>query len=275
MRCAFCGYDALSAVLKEVLEREHTLVELFTSPMDGVYDRCDRVVSLAEQAGAPISYNRINGDDIARLKEKNTELLISAAYPFRIPVSTLDPLMGINVHPTLLPVGRGAFPIYWTILKGLSESGVTIHKLSHEFDQGDIILQERFPLDPETVTYELLMSRASLAAARAVARFLEQPERLWCGALPQGAAEPWPMIVESNYTISWDRPVAEIDRTIRAFGMFNSVATLNGRTVVIAEGGVWREQHSIEPGTVVLEATREIVVAAQDGFVCLRHWRWA
>lgn len=52
----------------------------------------------------------------------------------------------IGMHPTLLPIGRGRAPIPWTIIKGLSESGVTMFKLDTGVDSGPIIGQKRFPV---------------------------------------------------------------------------------------------------------------------------------
>ena len=48
----------------------------------------------------------------------------------------------IGAHPTLLPKGRGRASIPWTILKGISKTGVTFFKLDSGVDTGDIIHQE-------------------------------------------------------------------------------------------------------------------------------------
>ncbi len=48
----------------------------------------------------------------------------------------------IGAHPTLLPLGRGRASIPWTILKGITKTGVSFFKLDQGVDTGDIIHQE-------------------------------------------------------------------------------------------------------------------------------------
>lgn len=47
----------------------------------------------------------------------------------------------LGMHPTLLPVGRGRASIPWTIIKGLTKSGVTLFKLNEGVDTGPILDQ--------------------------------------------------------------------------------------------------------------------------------------
>jgi methionyl-tRNA formyltransferase len=55
----------------------------------------------------------------------------------------------INVHPSLLPKFRGAAPIQHTILRGESETGVTVQELDDkEFDAGRILAQTVVDLTP-------------------------------------------------------------------------------------------------------------------------------
>lgn len=68
--------------------------------------------------------------------------LILKAYPNKI----------INIHPSLLPKfgGKGMYGdnVFKSILlKEEKESGVTVHFLNEKYDEGEIILQEKFLLD--------------------------------------------------------------------------------------------------------------------------------
>ena len=46
----------------------------------------------------------------------------------------------VNLHPSLLPIGRGANPISWSIINN-NPQGATIHKLTSKLDAGDIYVQ--------------------------------------------------------------------------------------------------------------------------------------
>ena len=70
----------------------------------------------------------------------------------------------INIHPALLPKNRGLFPYFWALCHGDTETGVTVHWVSPEFDTGDIILQESLPISPEDTVISLARHCAELGA---------------------------------------------------------------------------------------------------------------
>jgi len=79
------------------------------------------------------------------LRRFKPDMILVATFDQKIPQRIIDiPKMGmINIHPSLLPKYRGPMPTHWSIINGESESGVTYHAMSSEFDMGDILLQER------------------------------------------------------------------------------------------------------------------------------------
>jgi len=71
-----------------------------------------------------------------------TDLAVSALFGHVIP-SKVVKFFGtniINLHPSLLPVGRGADPIAWAIIEN-NRQGVSIHVLEEKLDSGPIISQ--------------------------------------------------------------------------------------------------------------------------------------
>lgn len=61
----------------------------------------------------------------------------------------------INVHYSLLPKYRGATPLETALLKGESETGVTVQKMAKEMDAGDIIAQASTPIGESETAREL------------------------------------------------------------------------------------------------------------------------
>ena len=80
-------------------------------------------------------------------------MLIVAGYPWKIPVS--EKIRQLNIHPAYLPIGRGSWPMLVAIQRG-TDSGVTLHKLSEQFDAGDILLQEKIKIEQEDHLVTLL-----------------------------------------------------------------------------------------------------------------------
>lgn len=64
----------------------------------------------------------------------------------------------INIHPSLLPDYKGLHTHARVIADGKKESGCTVHFVSPEVDDGEIILQARVPVMPED-TAETLAAR--------------------------------------------------------------------------------------------------------------------
>jgi len=82
----------------------------------------------------------------------------------------------INIHPSLLPKFGGA-GMYGrrvheaVIAAGERESGATVHQVNGEFDRGEIIAQERVPVEPGD-TPESLAARVLAAEHRLYPRTL-------------------------------------------------------------------------------------------------------
>jgi methionyl-tRNA formyltransferase len=78
------------------------------------------------------------------LREHGIELSIVVAYGKIIPEPLLQiPKFGtINVHPSLLPLLRGASPIRTAILRDMRTTGVTIMLLDALLDHGPVLAQE-------------------------------------------------------------------------------------------------------------------------------------
>lgn len=99
------------------------------------------------------------------------DLFIVAAYGKLIPESVLymPRCKTINVHPSLLPLLRGAAPLQSAILHDMRDTGVTIMRLDKEMDHGPVLAQERsslatWPVDQETLGKHLAQKGAGLIA---------------------------------------------------------------------------------------------------------------
>jgi methionyl-tRNA formyltransferase len=83
------------------------------------------------------------------LKALQPDLLVSWFWTRRLPQSWLElPALGaIGVHPSLLPRHRGPNPYFWSIDAGDAETGVTLHRLSADYDTGNMLAKRSVPVD--------------------------------------------------------------------------------------------------------------------------------
>lgn len=84
------------------------------------------------------------------LQENNITFIVLAGFLWLIPVYLLDAYNGkiINIHPALLPKygGKGMFGMRVheaVIQSGDKESGITIHQVNKNYDEGRIIFQAK------------------------------------------------------------------------------------------------------------------------------------
>ncbi|MGV3707170.1 MAG: phosphoribosylglycinamide formyltransferase [Arcticibacter sp.] len=89
------------------------------------------------------------------LKSMEIDLIVLAGFLWLIPENLLAafPNQIINIHPALLPKygGKGMYGdrVHQAVLDNKEgESGITIHFVNEHFDEGEIIHQSRYRIDP-------------------------------------------------------------------------------------------------------------------------------
>jgi len=105
-------------------------------------------------------------ENIAKIKKMNPEVIVMADFGQIIKSDLLNlPKHGvINIHPSLLPLHRGASPIQQTILDGDKKSGVSLIVAGEKMDAGPIISQVFFKLT-SSETSTILKDYAAHASA--------------------------------------------------------------------------------------------------------------
>lgn len=194
----------------------------------------------------------------AELALLEPDIIAVASYGRILPQAILDlPRSGIafNVHPSLLPLYRGATPLQSAIRDGRRETGVTIIAMDAGMDTGDILLQERTPLGVAETGGELhdrLAVRGAALLAAAVGRLAD-------GTLerrPQAAFGVDPAEIEATLTrplskddmiLDWTQPAARIVDTVRALAPVPAArALLGGESLKVLAARCARDTESGE-----------------------------
>ena len=213
MKIAYCGIDLFKDCLLYVARRpDMTLERIFTYSNDP-YDTTDAVTAYARQNGIPCQTARVTEEDIRSLERSGVSLLLVAGYPARIPVS--ERIRQVNVHPALLPEGRGAFPMPLQILRGIP-SGVTLHQLSPRFDEGDILLQRAVPLAPQE-NLESLTEKLRKTAVALLETLFSDFDRIWENRQKQTKGSYWQEPGDALRTLTPQSTVKEAALILRAF----------------------------------------------------------
>ncbi|HEX2732848.1 MAG TPA: formyltransferase family protein [Polyangiaceae bacterium] len=79
----------------------------------------------------------------AAFERERPELLVSWFWTRRLPAKWLRLVKeGFGVHPSLLPRHRGPNPYYWAIDSGDLETGVSVHRLTPRYDDGEVLARQ-------------------------------------------------------------------------------------------------------------------------------------
>lgn len=93
----------------------------------------------------------------AWLEDLHLDAIVMACFPWKLPawLRALPAFGCLNVHPSLLPDGRGPEPLLWAFRWGLEETGVTVHLVDGGWDTGPVLAQQVVRIPPDATVPSL------------------------------------------------------------------------------------------------------------------------
>ena len=153
------------------------------------------------------------------LQQLKPQLLINVAYGMILPdaVLALPPLKCLNLHPSLLPLYRGAAPIQRALMAGESVTGVTVLFMTAKLDAGDIVLQEQVAIGPEE-NFGALHDRLADYGASLLLKAVNLQFQGKATRTPQADQQATfaPPLTREEEEINWSAPAVEIYNLVRA-----------------------------------------------------------
>lgn len=225
--------------LQILVENDYNVVAVITAP-DRPKGRGQKLATTpvkdyAVTQGIPVLQptNLKSPEFLEELKGYNANLQIVVAFRM-LPVAVWDmPEIGtFNLHGSLLPQYRGAAPINWAVINGEKETGVTTFFLKHEIDTGNIIFQDREPIEEDDTVGDLyirLMDKGAQLVLKTV-RAIES------GDYPQEPQDTnqeikhAPKIFRETCEIDWTKSSKEVYDFIRGLSPYPAAwTTLQGK----------------------------------------------
>lgn len=93
------------------------------------------------------------------------DFVVCFGYGRKLTQEILTLVTAVNVHPSLLPLGRGPNPHLWSVLLKTSR-GATVHYIDEGFDTGDVIRQIHLPDPDQSMTFRASFEDLMDASAR-------------------------------------------------------------------------------------------------------------
>ncbi len=278
MRIAIFGQQAFGqSVLEAFLDRGDEVAAVFCAPTKPGA-RPDPLTEAAEARGCALyQLPSLRGFDAAdALREADVDIAIMAYVLQFAPQSLVNiPRHGtICYHPSLLPRYRGPSSINWPIIRGETQTGLTIFRPSDGLDEGPVVLQKTVGIGPDdtlgAVYFEQLFPlgvQAMLEAADLVVagRHSEVPQ-------DEGRASYEGWCKDAEAEINWHQHVDAVYNLIRgcnpapgAWTSWNGVKLrlFDARKIPTRTLG----DVAGKPGEVVAIGDDSITVAAQGGAI--------
>ncbi len=213
---------------------------------------------------------------VAQLKQMNPDVIVVVAFGQILPEDILNiPKYGcINVHASLLPAYRGAAPIQWAVIDGLSESGVTTMYMEKGLDTGDIILQRKIALE-ENETGGSLFDKLAVEGAHLLLETLEQLENGTATRTKQddNKSSYAKMLSKDMGNLDFSKSAITLERLIRGLNPWPSAYTrLDDKSLKVYEAKVLSDDEvvalgSLEqaPGTIIAVDKKSFTVRCKEG----------
>ena len=180
------------------------------------------------------------------IQEKAPELIVVVAFGQILDREFFSyPRLGaLNIHASLLPKYRGASPIIKAILSGERETGVSIMKINEEMDTGDILAQERVPIEPNITAGELtdiLAQEGAQLMMDTIPDYVRGDLEVWAQDDRQSSTAP--RITKKQARIDWRETAHVIHNQVRALNPW-PVALTSFRGGILK---VWRTEKTNRP----------------------------
>lgn len=269
MRIVFIGSVEFSRhCLETVLQANGNVVGVVTQPPDtnGFNADAADLASVARQRDIPVlEVRKINDPEVVdRIRALTPDIFFVFGFSqlVGLELMRMPPMGAIGVHPSLLPEGRGRHPLIWTLVKGLSRSGLSFFWIGEGADDGPLLWQEPFEITTEDNAASLYQKIKELAA-KAIPEFLPQLENGTAPRIPQDESQAtiWRKRNEADGVIRWSGQSSEAYNLIRALTRpyVGAHTFCRGQRLTI-----WRAR--IEPAPTDAIATAGAVIACdQDG----------
>lgn len=183
----------------------------------------------------------------------------------------------MNVHFSLLPKYRGAAPVQWSLMRGESETGVTLFWIGEGMDTGPVQRMARCPVGPDQDALSLFPALVELGVREltaaledlAAGRVVREPQ--------EGEPSLAPKLKAEDARISFAMPATEIHNRVRGLAAgpgawFETEAGGRPLRVKLIKTAAGDPSSSGEPGRIlVVEPDGAVLVQCGPGSLRVRE----
>ena len=183
---------------------------------------------------------------VAQIRRRQPDIILVSCFDRILPADILSlPKHGcFNLPPSLLPAYRGPVPLFWQFRDGVSETGISLHRMTSKIDAGPVVAQQAVSL-PDGVSG---MQASTLLAKRGARLMLTFLERLGNGDVIERIQDErracymgYP--TDADFRVSTDWPARRIYNFMRATSHWGRVypCEIDGSTITLVQAEAWSD----------------------------------
>jgi len=204
------------------------------------------------------------------LRDLEADVAVVLAYGRILPERVLSaPKHGcVNLHASLLPLYRGAAPIQWALIRGETETGISLMQMDAGLDTGPVYCERRVPIFPEDDT-GTLTTRLGELASTVIQKDLPRALSGELSLSPQDSSRATfaPPLTREHGRIDFHADAVTVVNLIRGLSPRpGATTTLGGRTLKMLAARSGPSGPPVgSPGTVIRADKGGLWVAARSG----------
>src|SRR3989441_7653683 len=220
MRILLVGQAAFAEEVLHGLEAAGDTIAAVVCPPDAG-PKPDPVKAAAVGRGIPVhQFRSLKAPEARAGFEAARADLGVLAYVTQIvpePLLHVPRLTSICFHPSLLPRYRGGSAIAWQLIRGVTETGVTVFWPDAGIDTGPILLQRSASVGPDDTAGSLYYQTLYPLGVRTVLDAIALVREGRAPRVPQDESRATydPLCRDEHARIDWSRPAAEVHNLIR------------------------------------------------------------
>jgi len=280
MRIILVGQAAFAEkVLDGVRSNGHEVAAVYCPP-DAAGGKPDPVKARALALHIPVrQHASLKRPEVQQEFEAlHADLGVLAYVTQIVPQSVFEvPRLGsICFHPSRLPKYRGGSAINWQIIKGETDTAVSVFWVDPGIDTGPILLQKAAAIGPDDTAGSLYYSTLFPLGVETVIESIELIAAGTAPRLPQDEAQATydPLCRDEHAAIDWSRSVDDVYNLIRGCDPQPGAYTwLQGEKLRLYDARAVRGDR-LRPGVVEQVSAEGLLIGAQGGAVRVKRVRF-
>lgn len=203
------------------------------------------------------------------LLERQPDVGVVIAYGRILPGDVLSaPRRGcVNLHASLLPRLRGAAPIQWSIIRGDTETGISLMQMDEGLDTGPVYVREPISIGKEDSGQDLA-DRLGLLAADVVRKYLADvvSETLLATPQDEALATHAPLITAEICKLNFGEPAEVVTNLVRGLSPRPGAFTfIGGKRFKLLRCRPISPRQALAPGEVGVLYGEDVVIGCGGG----------